>query len=299
VNRKTKIMAGTAAILLLVGGCQKKVGGQVVAVVNGEEITQQELNAELQGATIPASADKNQVMAQVLQRIVDRKLLVQEAKAQGLDQSPAYLEQVRRSQDALIVNLLAGKLSKNISLPDGGAVTRFISTNPTMFSERKRYALDQIIFPQPADATVIKELEPAHSLDAIAAILSARGIQFSRGKGQLDSATVPPAMASRIASLPAGEPFLVPDNGRLVASVITATEAVPTPDEQAKPAALNLLRQQSLSDAMRRQLEKARAAAKIEYKSGFSPPRTSAGGAVAPGGALPTAPVAENAATNP
>lgn len=291
MSRKSKIMAGTAAILLLVGGCQKKVGGQVVAVVNGEEITQQELNAELQGATVPASADKNQVMAQILQRIVDRKLLVQEAKAQGLDQSPAYLEQVRRSQDALIVNLLAGKLSKNISLPDGGAVTRFISTNPTMFSDRKRYALDQIIFAQPADAAVIKELEPAHSLDAIAALLSARGIQFTRGKGQLDSATVPPVMASRIASLPSGEPFLVPDNGRLVASVITATEAVPTPDEQAKPAALNLLRQQALSDAMRRQLEKARTAAKIEYKPGFSPPTTPAGATQAP--------VTGNAVTNP
>ncbi|MDB5581806.1 MAG: hypothetical protein JWR80_6982 [Bradyrhizobium sp.] len=298
MGRKLKFMAGTAAVLLLVSGCQKKVGGQVVAVVNGEEITQQELNAELQGASIPASADKNEVMAQILQRIVDRKLLVQEAKAQGLDKSPAYLEQVRRSQDALIVNLLAGKLSKNISLPDSNAVSRFIATNPTLFSERKRYALDQIIFPQPADAKIIKDLEPAHSLDAIAAVLSARGIQFTRGKGQLDSATIPPVMANRIATLPSGEPFLVPDNGRIVASVITSTEVSPTPEEQAKPAALNLLRQQSLSDAMRRQLATARAAAKIEYKTGFAPPKTPPSAATSTP-VVPDTPIMSNVTANP
>jgi len=297
VSGKLRFVTGAAVVLLLVSGCQKKVGGQVVAIVNGEEITQQELNAELQGAQIPATANKNEVMAQILQRIVDRRLLVQAAKAQSLDQSPAYLDQVRRAQDALIVDLLARKVSKNISLPEGDAVGRFIASNPTMFRERKRFVLDQIIFPQPTDVGVIKALEPAHSLDAVAAVLSARNIQFVRGKGQLDTATIPAAMASRITSLPAGEPFLVPDNGRLVASVIVSTETLPTPEDQAKPAAVNLLRQQALSEAMRKELDKAKGAAKIEYKPGFAPPKASVGGAGVP--SLPGAPTTGKSTATP
>lgn len=273
MSSEFKFMAAAGAVLLLVGGCQKSVGGQVVAIVNGEEITQQDLNAELQGATVPPGADKKQVLTQVLQRVVDRKLLVQAAKAQGLDQSPAYLDQVRRSQDTLIINLLANKVSKNISLPDSSAVGRFITTNPSLFQERKRYVLDQIVFPQTADATIVKALEPAHSLDAVAAVLTARHIQFARGKGQLDTGSIPPEIAKRITSLPPGEPFVIPDNGRMVASVITATESVPTPDDQAKPAAVNLLRQQALSDAMRRELDKAKATAKVEYQPGYAPPK--------------------------
>lgn len=279
MKRNTKLVVGTAAVLLLLGGCQKKVGGQVVAIVNGEEVTQQELNAELQGASIPPTADKKEVTAQILQRVVDRKLLVQAARAQGLDQSPAYLEQVRRTQDTLIVDLLARKVSKNIALPDSGAVGRFISTNPTMFKDRKRYALDQVVFDQPADAKILKELEPAHSLDAVAAVLTKHSIKFARGKGQMDSAAIPPAMASRIATLPAGEPFIVPNNGRLVASVITGAESVSTADDQATPAAVNLLRQQSLQEAMRKELDKAKAAAKIEYQPGFAPPKAPPAGA--------------------
>ncbi|CAN5288051.1 hypothetical protein BH11PSE5_BH11PSE5_10710 [soil metagenome] len=273
MNRKSKFIVGTAAALLLLGGCQKKVGGQVVAVVNGEEITQQELNAELQGANVPPGADKNQVMAQVLQSIVERKLLAQQARSLGLDQSPAYLEGVRRAQDTLAVSLLAEKTMKTIALPDSAAVGRYIAENPTMFSGRKRYSLDQIIFPLPADRKILAEFQPAHTLDAVVAVLTARKIPFTRSKGQLDSGSVPPDVAKRIAALPPGEPFLVPENGRVVASVIVSAEPLVTPDDQAKPAALNLLRQKAVGDAMRAAVNKARADAKIDYQPGFAPPK--------------------------
>jgi peptidyl-prolyl cis-trans isomerase C len=272
LHTKLKLITGVAALAILVGGCQKKAGGQVVAVVNGEEITQQELNGELQGAMIPPSADKKAVMAQLLQRVIDRKLLVQKAKAEGLDQSPAYLDQVRRADEALMVNLLASKAAKGIALPDGASVDRFIATNATLFNARKRYTLDQIVFAQPADMSIVRQLEPAHSLDAVAATLSASGIAFTRGTATLDSATIQPAMAAKIAALPPGEPFVTPDSGRLVASVIKSTESTPTPEQQAKPAALNLLRQQALAATMQKQVETARAAAKIDYQAGFAPP---------------------------
>jgi len=281
MRNKTMLITGAGALLLLVGGCEKKVGGQVVAVVNGEEVTQQEVNAELQAANIPGTADKKAVMAQVVQQIVDRKLLVQKAKAEGLDKSPNYLEQLRRGEDALIINLLTTKAAKGVALPDAAAVDKFIAENPTLFSERKRYTLDQISFAQPTDQTVLRQLEPAHSLEAVAATLSAAGIQFTRGSGEIDSAMLPPPVAAKIAALPAGEPFVAPDKGRIVASVITATTPAPTPEAQARPAALELLRRQSLGTVMQKQLDAARSAAKITYQPGFTPPKTPAPGASA------------------
>ena len=280
-RNKTMLLTGASALLLVVAGCEKKVGGQVVAVVNGEEITQQEVNAELQGANIPPTADKKAITAQVVQQIVDRTLLVQKAKAEGLDKSPSYLDQLRRGEDALIINLLTTKAAKGVSLPDSAAVDKFIADNPTLFSARKRYALDQISFPQPSDQTVLRQLEPAHSLDAVAATLSAAGIQFTRGSGTLDTAMLPPPVAAKIGALPAGEPFVAPDKGRIVVSVITSTTPTPTPEAQARPAALELLRRQALGNAMQKQLQAARSAAKITYQPGFSPPKTPAPGSVA------------------
>lgn len=278
---KAKMMAGAAALLIVLSGCSKKPGGQVVAVVNNEEITQQELNAELQNAHIPEGVDQKKVMPALLQRVVDRKLVTQLAKTDGLDKTPAYLAQLRILQENLLVNQYAQKIAKAVSLPDAAAVDAFISANPTIFSQRKRYTLDQLVFTQPADASILQKLGPAHSLDAIAAILTAAHTQFVRGSGKLDSAGIPPQIATKIASLPPGEPFLLPDNGRIVASVITATEPLPVSPTDARPAAVNLMRQKGLSDAIGKKLEAARSSAKISYEAGFAPP-PSAKPAVAP-----------------
>lgn len=277
--KKRLTLTACAAVLIVVGGCAKKPGGQVVAVVNGEEITQQDLNAELQGASIPPTADKKAVMAQVLQRVIDRTLLVQKAKAEGLDKTPAYLSQLRRAQDTLVVNLLTSKAAKGIALPDASAVDGFIASNPTLFSGRKVFKLDQVTFAQPTDVAMLRQLEPAHTLDAIIAILTRSGIQYTRGVSQLDTASIPPAIAAKIAALPAGEPFVTPNNGRVVASVITSVVTSPTPAAQAKPAAVGLLRQRALSAAVQKQLETARLAAKIDYQAGYAPPKKSPGAA--------------------
>ena len=47
-------------IALMASACTKKAEGQTVAIVNGEEITAAELNAELANAKIPEGADKDQ-----------------------------------------------------------------------------------------------------------------------------------------------------------------------------------------------------------------------------------------------
>mgnify|MGYP001548392619 CR=1 FL=1 len=51
----------------LLAGCQKEATGQVAAVVNGDEITLQEVNAEMSGMQLPQRVDKTQVQKAALQ----------------------------------------------------------------------------------------------------------------------------------------------------------------------------------------------------------------------------------------
>jgi len=272
VQYKAGMLTGAAALLVVLSGCAKKPGGQVVAVVNGVEITQQELNTELQGANVPEGADQKKVMPALLQHVIDRKLVAQLAKNDGLDKTPGYLTQLRAMQENLLVNQYAQKIAKTVTLPDAAAVDDFINSHPTIFSQRKRYTLNQIIFAPPSDPAVVKQLEPAHSLDAIAAILTAAHVPFARGVGNLDSAAIPAEVATKIAALPPGEPFLLPDNGRIVASVIQQAQPLPVTPEEARPAATNMIRQKSLQDAVGKKLEAARSSATISYQPGFAPP---------------------------
>ena len=61
----------TALVALAVTSCQKKASGQTVAVVNGEEITASQLNAELanqQGATGDSKAARNAALQNLINR---------------------------------------------------------------------------------------------------------------------------------------------------------------------------------------------------------------------------------------
>jgi EpsD family peptidyl-prolyl cis-trans isomerase len=258
--------------MLMVGGCGKKVGGQVVAVVGDQEITQNELNAELNGQQIPPGADKKAVMAQLLQQIVNRKLLVARAKEQGLDKSPTYLGQVQRAEDAVLINMLSSNAAKAVPIPDAAAANAFMAQNPSLFAGRKRYQLDQIAFPITPDQGLAAKLRSAKSMAEVEAVLKGMNIPYKQGNSTLDTAAIPPQVAAQIAALPAGEPFLVPQGGQVIASVIRSTEAVPVPPGQAQPAAVELLRRQAVEQAMRKQLDSARATAKITYAPGFAPP---------------------------
>src|SRR5690242_9678585 len=104
-----KRILAAALIALTVASCQKKASGQSVAVVNNEEITASDLNAELANAKIPASAATADVRNQVLQELINRRLLEQQAKSDGIDKTPEFLNQERRATENLLINMLVSK----------------------------------------------------------------------------------------------------------------------------------------------------------------------------------------------
>ena len=134
-----------AAIVLgiLVSGCQRKAEGQTVAVVNGKEITLPQLNFALDQAKAPENADKNAVRSQVLQQLVDRQLLVEQARSEGIDKTPEYLNRQRQADDQLLITMLAARRLNTAQLPSDREVDAFIAGHPGMFANRETWSLDR------------------------------------------------------------------------------------------------------------------------------------------------------------
>ena len=259
---------------LALTGCDKKAGGQVAAVVNGEEITLQEINAEVGTTEIPAGVDKASIRQAALQRIIQRRLLAQSAKDDDLDQSAEFLLRRRALEDALLVQLLAKKVSGSIRVPGAQELDAFIAKRPYMFSQRSILTVDRIQFAAPSDPAKLAAFEADHSLDAIAQSLQSQEIPFSRQPAELDTAQLTTAVLQQIDALPAGEPFLLPQGGLITAGVVTARRPLPMLGDNAKPFAANALRNEQLSKAVEQRLNGAKAKAKIDYQSGFAPPKS-------------------------
>lgn len=267
----TPVMISCIAIALALPGCAKKATGQVAAVVNGDEITMQEVNAELGSTRIPEGAEKSKARAAITQRLVDKRLLEQQAKSAGLDRDPDYLLRQRQLDQTLLIELYAKRAQDTLRVPDQVAITKFIAEHPANFAGRTIYTVDQLRFPPPADATVLAGLRNLHTLDAIAAYLNAKGIKPERGTGKIDSAQVPAPLLKQVLAVPPGEPFVVPTPQGVVASVITGRDAAPLATAQAQPMAVQMMRSQALDAVVEQRLKDARSKAKITYQPGFGP----------------------------
>ena len=268
---KTILLGGALLASLLVSACHKEPKGQIVAIVNGDEITMQELNGEFQGVNIPDSADRKRLRKEVLQRLIDRKLIVQKAREQGLDKTPEYISQQRRLEENLLVSMLGQKIAQTVPMPDDRDVRQYIVDNPTQFSQRQQLLLDQIQFQAPRDVNKLMTLKDSHSLDDIAAGLEKLKLNYSRGKGVIDTGRLDPQLMRKINELPAGEPFVLPSNGQFVASVIVGRANVTTPDNIARQAATEIVRRRALVNESRAQIAHARTDAQIQYQPGFEP----------------------------
>ena len=272
MNNKIAI-ALLCASTAVVAGCAKKApSGQVAATVNGKEITLQEINTELQASNIPASADKQTVQRALLQRVIERKLLMGAAEEKGLDKTPEYLAQKRRGEELLLIQNYAKQQLSGVPVPTQAQVDKFMTDNPGAFSQRQQLILDQIRFATPPNPQTLTSLKDLHSMDAVAGELTRLGVRFERSDVGLDSAALPPSMAKQIEGLPPTEPFVIPQPGIMTVSVIKQRKPIPFDATASRPAAVAAWRQLRFTEALTSQLNALKGSAKISYQNGFGPP---------------------------
>ena len=262
-------------IALMASACTKKAEGQTVAIVNGEEITAAELNAELANAKIPEGADKDQARTRVLQAMIDRRLLAQQAKTDGIDKSPEFLNRQRRATEDLLINMFASRQIDTAQLPANSEIEKFQAARPWVFSQREQWNLDQLRFQMPADAATRSKLDQAKTMEEVVKVLTDANIAFTRQKNKLDTAVIPQNLYGQLAAAArASEPFIIPIGNQAVASTIVSREPAPITGEQARPIAVAAMRREQASQLMQNRLKAIRDAAKIEYKEGYAPPAT-------------------------
>ncbi|WP_411291638.1 SurA N-terminal domain-containing protein [Sphingorhabdus sp.] len=262
---------GVVCMAMLAAGCDKKPEGQVAAVVNGDEITLKEINAEIGTANIPEGADSKEIQKAALQRIVERRLLAQAAQEDGLDKTPEFLIRSRQVNDALLVQLLGQRAEKSFQVPDQAAIDKFMADNPSMFAGRKMYVVDRIQFALPADMSKLKSLESSHSMEEVAAQLNSLGIKFERGPAKMDSAQLGQQRLNQILALPSGEPFVIPENGMVTVAIITGESPLVGNKAEMAQMATQALRRQALGKTLEDRLKQARAKGDIKYQPEFAP----------------------------
>ena len=270
--------AAAAVMCLGLTGCHKFFGhsapsGQVVATVDGKEVTLRELQAELGGATFADPKQQKAVQERALEMIVARRLMANAARAQGIDKTPDFAMAEERSIDNMLANALEAKVVKSVPAPTPDEVSRYITDHPASFSNRSIYTLDEIRFPRPTNLAMLNNLRPLHTLTDIASYLTAHQIPFQQGSGALDALELDPQVADAIAKAP-NEPFVLPAGNLVMVGQIKGSKVTPVPNDQATKLATAILTRQHTNEAAQREvISVLQAGSKnVQYNPAYQPP---------------------------
>lgn len=293
MNSRTLVVAVLIAASATLGGCGRvkqlmssgKPEGQVVATVNGDEITSLELRQEMGSFASRDLAVMKAAQQRALQGLIMRRLVVQNAKDQKLDKTPEYSLQLRRGEDALLAQLFQRKVASGIAAPSRDEAEAYVSSHPEKFANRRVLVVDQLIAAQ--NKISPERLRPIKTYDELRALLDAEHVAYQSTVATVDTLTADPRLLAQIEKLPADEIFVIPQGGGLVFNRIIEARPVPFQGDPAVAFAINALRTQRAQEAVARQLELMRKSAesKIVYNEAYKPAPAAKPGAAAPAAA--------------
>jgi EpsD family peptidyl-prolyl cis-trans isomerase len=285
---RTRALLLMATAALALAGCEKlgiggggEPKGQVVATLDGQEITVLEVNAELAGTPIPPSMSRRKAERLALENIVTRRMLAKAAEERELDKKPEFLLQERRAEEQLRVQALARDIASKVITPTRDEADKFISENPYLFANRTFFILDQIQFLRPANIDKLG-LEGATTMAEVEQILTANKIPFRRQPASLDSLGANPAFVKEVTNVLAKKPdelfmFATRPQGApapvVLVNQVKDTNLQPFTGDKAREFAVNFLRNERIQNALKAEVDRQKKtqAERVKFQEGWAP----------------------------
>lgn len=293
---KTGYVGLALVVCAALSACGKKEpSGQVVATLDGKEVTAIQLNSEMNGYVAPNAQVRKQAEQAALNQILSREAIAAAAKKAGVDKTPGFALKEKRLEEELLVQSWQEQLVKAVPPPTRDEVDKYVAAHPDIYSARKVLQVEQIRMVRPTSADFVKGLEAQKTMKDVADYLTANHVQFQSGTTQLDPLGVNPDAFEKILKLPPTEVFVIPSGNLLTINHIVGTTLAPVPNDLAVKYATELLKNQRSQDALAREFQQVIAAARkdVKYAKGYAPPAPAA----APAAAKPKAAAAPAAPT--
>ena len=277
--------AGIVALSLALAACKPGgPSGQVVATVNGKEITSQDLLAEAR-----ANGGARQDPKAVLQQVIARVLLAQSAHDQKLDAYPGYPSDLVRIQQSFLAEKALQKILKAPAPPTPATIAAFEAANPYLFASRAKLQVNEIRF---ETADNMKSLQGADDLGAVITKLKAVSAPFDQKTQTLDTAQMPAVLAAHLVTAPLGQLQFFRQGNTVLGVVVTARDPIAVPPEQEAAIAGQLMTKVAAQTEVRTAVTQLQTKATIVYQKGYAPPPPAKPGAAAAAAAATPPPAA-------
>ncbi len=263
------------SFVLMMAACDKKkdkVATQAAARVNSQEITVHQINLALEQQRGLPPAQAASASRQVLARLVEQELALQEAQNQKVDRDPRVVRQIEAAKREIIARAYVDRISASVARPTSEDIKKYYDEHPALFTERRVYNLEELSIEAPAEQLdgIKAKLQGAKEPVAFLDTLKAQGIKVSARQGTTPAEQLPLDRLKGFARMKDGDwTFNQTPTGAQV-MVLVSSRSLPVEEEKAKPAIEQFLLNERRQKAIRDDLAALRAAAKIEYVGEFA-----------------------------
>ena len=283
-------------------GDKEKKPGQALASVNGEEITVLQLNEEMQRANVQAP-QQEAASKQLLESLIDRQLLQNEAAKDKTDRDPKVVQAVERAKALIVAQAYMQKRIGTVARPTKQEVEEYFNKNPQFFTERKQFDMRELVIASADMNDQLKAaMDSAKTLEDVAAWLETHKVKFARTQLSRTSADLAPELSAKLLSMPKGQLFIIREGDRTLLISLADIRDIPATLAQAAPQIEQFLFSKKNKDVADAELKRLRAAAKIEYLGKGGPPAAASAAASAaapaPAQAVKAAPAQSSSEAN-
>lgn len=284
IHKKITLRLSLLGVVLGLAACGnkdvEKPASQIAAKVNSGEISVHQLNYVLTrtgaGAASPEMAPK--IRREILDKLVDQELAVEQAVGKKLDRSPEVIMAIESARREILARAYMEQVTAGTAKPTIDEAKQYYSEHPQLFSERRVYNIQEIVLPTAAGVAdeLRSMLDSGKSMEDIANWLKGKDIKFAAGTATRSAEQIPLELLPKIHPLKVGQGLILQSPQSVTVMRLAAAQSAPVAEEAALPRIQQFLGNQRAMEAAKQEFKTLKAKAKITYMGEFADAGTSA-----------------------
>ena len=282
-------LAAMAVTLLAACGQKKDVapgdaGSEVVAKVNGDELTAAQLTIALQKQRGMRPDAGEAASKDTLDQLINEQIVLQKAITAKLDKDPKVIAQIEAARRDILARRFIESAAETTGKPADDAVQKFYDSRPTLFAQRKVFTLQRLDIQAPEErrTEVDAHVQSLKTSAELTDWLKAQKLQVTTKQEQDASEQLPPNVLEKLSAMKDGESMVVPSQFGVSALTLVSSASAPKTLADARPAIEQFLANQGRREFLMNLQKTIRDGAKVEYLGRFAALGPAGGAAALP-----------------